>query len=298
MKIKHCLIELSLFALTLGCGKSSSETFVDGYCTEVAKCCGKAGLPSDGKTCRQFMGLMTSGGGYNASAGDACLAEMRAEAAAGTFCDGSGSSSATCDSVYKTASGGSKKPGETCEFDSDCAKSAEGKVACDSAYLNNDFVYKCQLQMEGKAGDSPCVGTQDGNVIMGYSDSNATDVVARGYVCDLAKGIRCDSGTCKALVGVGGTCSSSSQCSTDLYCDYVSDKCAPRVAVGGACAGSSSDLCVATAYCDSTSKKCSAQLANGVACTKYDMCLSNVCTDSVCKDSGLDGFGLGLLCGS
>jgi hypothetical protein len=57
-------------------------------------------------------------------------------------------------------------------------------------------------------------------------------------------------------------------------------------------------MCVATAYCETASKQCAARLANGKACTKFDMCLSNLCSDSVCKDSGLEGLGLGILCGS
>jgi hypothetical protein len=42
----------SLVVLSTACGGNSggdSQNFVSTYCTEVAKCCGQAGLPSDGK---------------------------------------------------------------------------------------------------------------------------------------------------------------------------------------------------------------------------------------------------------
>jgi hypothetical protein len=297
MKTSLYVVGLSFLALTSACGKSASETFIDGYCAEFATCCGKAGLPADGKQCRQLMSAMTMGGGYNASAGDACLAEMRAASAAGTFCDGTSTSSPACDSVFQSGSRGHKQPGESCEMDNDCATSDEGKVSCESTYLNGAFIDKCQVRLVGKAGDAPCVGTQDGNVFWGYTAQDATDVVPRGYVCDLAQGIRCEAGTCKALLGAGDPCSNTSQCAADLYCDYALDQCAPRAAIGGTCAGSGSDTCVATAYCDSARKQCAAKVANGEACTTSAMCLSDTCSNLVCKSSGLADFGLTLLCG-
>ena len=75
----------SIVVLSTACGRNSSsdsQSFVSAYCTEIAKCCGQIGLPSDGKMCRQLMALGTAGGSYSASAGDACLAETGASALA------------------------------------------------------------------------------------------------------------------------------------------------------------------------------------------------------------------------
>jgi len=79
-----CLAAASFAA----CGKSDAEKFADAYCAEVAKCCGAASMPADGKMCHQWAAFAAAGGSYNAAAGDACMAEIKSEVAAGTFCDG------------------------------------------------------------------------------------------------------------------------------------------------------------------------------------------------------------------
>jgi hypothetical protein len=180
--MKYSLRLLAGLAVTfsLGCGKSDAEKFADSYCAEIAKCCGQAGLPADGKVCHQWAAFAEAGGSYNASAGNACLAEIKTEVSAGTFCaDQSSSGPSQCDSVYGTSSNGSKKPGETCDFDSDCASSSLGAVACASLYVNGAFIDKCQVRIPGKAGDA-CIGTQDGLAFASYQTSDATDVPAQG----------------------------------------------------------------------------------------------------------------------
>ena len=285
--------------LVPACGKSDSEKFIDSYCSLVAQCCGQAKLPSDGKTCHEFMGFATMGGSYNASAGDACVAEMKAEVASGTFCTGSGSSSSTtsaCDTVYGTSASGSKKPGETCDFDDDCAKSSLGDVACASLYVNNGFIHKCQVRIHGNAGDT-CIGTQDSLIFASDSSSGATDIPPQGNVCYTADSLQCDSGTCVALLATGAKCTSTSDCVRAAYCDYNKSQCTARVATGSACKGSDSSECVDGDYCDSTTKLCAAKGANGATCTTSTMCQSNNCSGSTCQSNGLDTFGLGLLCG-
>jgi hypothetical protein len=296
MKAKLGLVVCLALASAQACGgKSDSEKFAESYCAEVAKCCGLASLPTDGKACRELFVLAGMGGSYNSQAGNACLAEVKSQASAGTFCTSLDSSAASaCDSVYGSSSG-SKKPGETCDFDSDCATSSDGKVVCASVYVNSNFISKCQVQVPGKAGDTPCVGTQDGNVFRSYSDSNATDVASRGYVCNLADGIQCRLGTCAALVAAGGTCGLSSDCVRSAFCNFSTDLCATRVAAGGTCTGSDSSECVDGYYCTSSSKQCTAKVANGGSCTTSSMCQSDYCLNSVCAD---DNSGLSLICGS
>jgi hypothetical protein len=118
--------------LAAACGKSDAENFADSYCAEVAKCCTQAGLSSNGQMCH----MLFSGGSYNATAGQACLNDMKAKVAAGTFCSDNETSTA-CNQVYSTGASGNKKPGDTCEQNSDCASSAKGKVTCASLYTGS-----------------------------------------------------------------------------------------------------------------------------------------------------------------
>ena len=282
-------------ACATGCGKSDSEKFADSYCAEMAKCCGQAGLPADGNTCHDWMNFAAMGGSYNSSAGDACLAEMRSQVSAGTFCTGSSSSPSPCDSVYGSSSG-NKKPGETCSFDSDCAPSSEGKVVCASLFVNNTFIDKCQVQIAGKAGDTPCVGTQEGTNFLSYQASNAMDVVSRGYVCDVADAVTCQDGTCVALKALGASCLISTECVRTAYCSYPQDVCTTKISAGGACTGIAGSECVDSAYCDTNARQCMAKLANGAACTSLITCQSLYCSGGTCQGSSTAG--LSIFCGS
>lgn len=295
MKATHCLLTGFAATLALGCGKSDAEKFADSWCGEVAKCCSQAGLPGDGKMCHQWMSFASAGGSYSSQGGEACLAEMRSEIGAGTFCTDLGLSA--CDSAFGSRSG-SKKPGETCKSDGDCAPSSEGTVVCASLYVDSVFIDKCQVRMPGKAGDTPCVGTQDGAVFMSSSTSDATDVPPRGFVCDLASGVQCKSGSCVALGAVGATCSYTSDCVRSAFCDYAKDLCTARVAAGATCTGSDSAECVDGAYCPTSSKQCTAKAANGASCTTSSMCLSDYCSNSTCQGDSGSNFGLSLYCGS
>ncbi len=272
------------------CGKSDQEKFADSYCGEIVKCCAKAGVSGNG----QFCHLAMSGGGYNAKAGDSCLAEMKQQVAAGSFCDNLDGPSA-CDSVFPTASG-NNKPGEVCQFDSDCATSTAGPVSCASIYTGTNPVYKCQVQMPGKAGDTPCVGTRQGTLVSYYTDPNATDVLAQGYVCDTADGVRCKAGTCVALAQVGEACTYTSDCIAAAFCDYSKDQCVARFAAGGACTGNDSAECVDGYYCPTTgTKQCTAQLGTGAQCSDDAMCQSDMCS-TTCQPGFIDTMGLAALC--
>ena len=72
--------------------------------------------------------------GYDATAGDACLREMRAAQANPDFCGGGGGNklAPSCEKVFPRSSGGTKKPGDACSTDSECATSAQGRVSCAS----------------------------------------------------------------------------------------------------------------------------------------------------------------------
>jgi hypothetical protein len=198
-----------LVPLVTGCGKSDSEKFADAYCAEMAKCCGQAGLPTDGKICHQLVSMAS--GSYNSKAGDACLADMRTQVAAGTFCSGE-ASSAACDSVFGNGSStGNKQLGEACEFDDDCARSSEGLV-------------KCDLE------SNTCVARKD----LGASCSFSSDCVPSTF-CDFSKDV------CTARVAAGNACTgtSSDECVDGYYCPSSSGKCTAQSANGASCTLSS-----------------------------------------------------------
>ncbi len=189
-----------------GCGKSDSEKFADAYCPEMAKCCAQAGAAGDGKACRQMVDLAASFGSYDNKAGDACLAEMRAEVSAGTFCT-EGNTIAACNSVFGTGGTGNKQVGEACEFDDDCALASEGKVACD---------------FDAKT----CVALRE----VGAACTSTLDCV-RSAFCDY------DQDLCTARLSAGGDCSigGSGACVDGYYCTSDTSQCAAQKANGAAC---------------------------------------------------------------
>jgi hypothetical protein len=285
---------LGLALLASACGSSSNEggKFAAAYCPEVAKCCSKLGFQGgDGQMCRFVLSAAPS----NAST-DACLAEMRAQVAAGTFCAADGPSPA-CNAAFSSSSTGNKKPGEDCDVDSDCASSSDGKVICQSLYLDSsNWLHKCQVQIPGKVGDA-CIGTQEGDVFSSTSTTTRTDIPARGYVCNTADGIKCWSDTCVALADVGAVCNYSSDCVRTAYCDGK-DRCSPRVLAGGPCTGTVSTAeCAVGYYCPAASPRyCTAQLGTGASCSSPDMCKSGNCLEGKCNPDMLETIGWGLMC--
>jgi hypothetical protein len=274
------------------CGKDDAEKFADRYCAEFAECCAQAGLRGDGSLCRMAM----SGGNYNAQAGEACLDEVKAQVAAGTFCT-SLSQPSVCNSVFASPNG-NKQPGDTCEFDSDCANSSEGTVACAGLYDGTTWTHKCQLRKPGQVGTTPCIGTQDGIMFLSYDTSGATDVTPSGYVCDTADGIECQGGTCVALAAVGEACTFTSDCVRTAFCDGTKHQCTARLTAGSACTGSDADECVAGYYCPTSGpQQCTVKLAAGAQCSADAMCESDMCSDSTCQPGFLDTLGLAMLCG-
>ncbi len=281
---------LTLFAAACS-GKSDAQNFADTYCAEVAKCCVQAGMSGSGSLCH-----MLSSGAYDASAGEACLADVKAQVAAGTFCT-SQSTSSSCNAVFTSnTQAGHKKPGEDCEMDSDCAPSSDGTVVCASRYVDPNWLHKCQVRMPGKVGDT-CLGTQDGDLFSSVGAANTGDLAASGYVCNTADSLTCSSssGTCIALSGVGQACAYTSDCVRSAYCDGK-DRCSARVAAGAACTGQG-DECVAGYYCaDASPRQCTPQVGTGASCTSDAMCTSDNCVDSTCKPGLGDTLGWAIFC--
>ncbi len=278
---------------------SDRDSFIRQLCEQYMPCCAKASKPTDGAVCRAFYGSVTANAAYDAAAGSKCLDEVRAQASSATFCmDGmSSNNSPTCRTVFGNG-GGTAKPGETCSTDGDCAPSSEGTVDCASLSKDGATIKKCQIQIAGKAGDSPCVGTVEGNITYYAGSGTATDIPPKGYLCYVKDGVSCDGLTkaCKAMGKVGEACTGGSYaCTKDAYCDTATKLCAARKPVGAACESYSAQ-CADGTYCNTTTKVCTASLADGAACKTGSECASRICFNGVCK-AATTNLSTALLCG-
>lgn len=279
-----------------GGGAGDAQSFVNQYCDVFQPCCAQAGRPTDGAVCRALLGGVTASA-YNAAKGQQCLDEMHAAQSKPDFCNGI-PSPASCNEAFATGGGGTVQPGGQCSKDGDCASTGEGKVDCQSSFTNGATTRYCQVQIDGKAGDTPCLGTRDGN-LTSYSGGGSTDKPTRGFICDLANGVRCDSTSkaCVALKNSGETCSgATSDCVKTAYCDFTQKKCVDRLPTDSPCGVSgSTDVCQPKNYCDTTTKKCTVQLGVGAGCARSDQCESKSCVNGKCGAGG--DLGLALLCG-
>ena len=183
--------------------KSSSSAFIEQYCSLLRPCCQPSttgGQPGSG--CIEFYSLF-GGGNIDAAKSDACIAEIHAHQTEMTFCSNVAALTPSCAQAFSSKSG-TKAPGETCSSSREGAPSSEGKVTC--AFGSTAQTSICQVVIDGKAGDTPCIGTRSGS---GTNGSGSGSAPARGFVCDLAKDVWCNSksGACEATKSVGAACS-------------------------------------------------------------------------------------------
>jgi hypothetical protein len=275
---------------------STSDAFITAYCDQFMPCCTKAGLTANDSLCRAFVTAFAPGYAYDPAAGDACLNEVRAASSSPTFCEMNSLEVPSCSRVF--SANGTSAPGTPCQKSEECAPQAAGKVTCASIYRNNAEIRKCQVQIQGKAGDGPCVGTVNGNVTMS-SGGSATDVAPTGYLCNVADGLTCDfnSQKCTPLAAVGQPCNSSSSCVNTAYCDFSSPtphSCVARKPAGSVC-GTTSNECETGTYCDSVHKLCTTLTPDGGSCTASSACASSRCVNGVCAKGSAS---LSLLCGA
>lgn len=293
-------ISISLLALSCGGGAGSAGEFFGAYCDFFKPCCAMAKLPSDGKQCRIFFGAFGSSSSYNAQAGQACLDALKARSGNADFCINS-SDEPACETVFDEMGGtaGTKAPGQTCSGNADCARSAAGKVECQSVFSGGAEIRKCQVQPRGTEGQKPCAGTVEGSTTSYVSSGD--DVPAQAYLCYVADGLHCDfrSTTCVKFKAVGEMCLSSSDCARSTYCDSASENCANRKSLGAACTSSvfNTGECADGAYCGEMTKTCTGQLGNGAACTNGNQCKSTDCVNGACKGDIPANIGLSFLCG-
>lgn len=271
---------------------STIDGFIKSFCEAEAPCCVEGGLHGDPLRCAAFLNSSLGPVQYDASHGARCVAWIEQASRDYTICIASGTAPpADCDLALGT--GGTKLPGESCSTSADCASSPEGEVNCSATYSFDMTIMKCQLVLDGKLGDGPCVATRalDGSEFLGGPND---DVPARGYVCDQRRGLYCDGSACAAMSGVGGPCNEAAACESGTFCDYASSTCAPRRAPGAAC-DSLYGQCAAGTYCDDDSRTCATSLGAGAACASSQSCSSLNCVNGTCSGDE-PNLGLQLVC--
>ncbi|MFO0672519.1 MAG: hypothetical protein U0235_23400 [Polyangiaceae bacterium] len=271
---------------TIGGGTAStSDAFADQFCALYKPCCSQAGLRTDGAVCKAFVGVAAAQGSYDPAAGNKCLGELRAASGSADFCGASSSKVApTCQTVYGSkgsSSSGTKAPGDACSSSSDCASSPEGEVTCRYSTSDKQF---CQVQIDGKEGDSPCIGTKDG-IVTSYttSSSGGAPPPPRGYVCDRAKDLACDGAGSKcAALGTEAHRAARPPDRPTPVSRRSTATSAPRSAPGRGAEGDdskSSVVCGKLARCDTATKKCVALDPDGTPCTSSSTCQARICTN-------------------
>jgi len=289
-------------ALALTCGDDggagTTSAFVNSFCDLMQPCCAMAGRPADGKQCRLLYTAFAPAN-YNPTAGEACLNALRAVSGQPNYCTETVNNVPACDDAFPDAPGmGSKKPGEDCNQDNDCAPSSEGKVECQHTLSGGVEIRKCQVQVTGKEGDKPCAGTVEGNVTS-YNPITGSEIPVKAYLCRTADGLYCDwdTDTCTRFKAVGEACSGSMDCGRGAFCE--TGKCAARKAAGQMCMGGfgSRQECVDGLFCQESSMTCAAQMGHGAACTESEECKSRDCVNGKCEGEIPDDLGLAFLCG-
>jgi len=289
-----CVAMFGLATASSGC-KSDPDpgaVFIGRYCELYQPCCVAAGLPGDGKVCRDlFAQAMSPKSKYNAAAGEACLSGLNDVSTQPGFCEGDIVPPSTCAQAFGGMVG-------ACIQDADCPASAAGDVRCVSGYANGVQIRKCQTQNRGTAASTPCVGSVRGGLTL-YSGASGGDVPDAGFLCYADDGLRCDGTACVALKPTGETCElsgPSGDCIDGDYCDATTGTCAPRKPIGTACIDQAGE-CADGAYCDAAaSMTCVAQLDIGAACTDNVQCLTANCSDAgTC--AGTPAVGANAVCG-
>jgi hypothetical protein len=284
-------VALGITGAGLGC-KSDEDpgaAFIARYCDLYSPCCVAAGLPGDGKACRAlFASTASPQAKYNSTAGEACLSGLQQISGQPGFCEGDVVPPFTCAQAFGGTVG-------VCIQDNDCPTSAQGDVRCVSGFANGVDVRKCQVQIRGQPGSTPCVGTVRGNVTE-YSGTSSGEVPDQGYLCYAEDVLRCDGSACIALMLDGEACEMSNHCVAADFCDVGTGLCAARKPTGAACIGQALE-CQDGSYCDDIagSLVCTAQLDVGAPCSQNVQCLTGNCLGDTCQPT--PSVGASSICG-
>lgn len=273
----------------------ATEDFVTAYahalCDDLARCCADNAIGFDLNAClavaigraqSSYVNPGKSAGlTYDPAAAGECVARTRkATQACAWTTEDARIGNYSCSKVYV----GTKKPGEACEEQNDCASSPEGIVTC-----------------------TPwSIPTGDGGRVEGQQCTLLRRAASRGDSCDYSgpdhpsaladcftpegDALLCDATTktCQPPAPIGATCSYGSYCTDDAYCTATSSSapglCARKLGVGQACADNTQ--CEPQLWCD-TSEVCAARKPPGAACEYSAECASRYCSKSKCLSNAV-----------
>ena len=276
----------------VSCGGGSDGNpymdFVAAYCDLFTPCCAANAYATDGKLCR-LLGTVSPPPGFQKTAGDACLNDLRVASATADFCKTGDSQITSCQTAFGHHL--DKAPGQACSANSDCAPSAEGSVICTYSPGTTPRTI-CQIRIAGVENDTPCLGTIGGDVPFEPSLSSVTP--GRGFLCDVGDGLRCDGTACVRLKPVGAPCTIVvRECAATAVCDSATSTCIARKNAGDAC-GSNSYECALGTTCG-FDRSCVTKGGIGAPCQIEVECLSGNCRGGVCVET--DNVGWLLVCG-
>lgn len=312
MQVKRVLGAVSsaiLVLLAVACGGDDDDDaqsqFVHDYCElQTATCCQQSGKTYDAQACETLL-LFGSPSGFDRSAGDHCIAALRAANPSPTFCTDHGGKTVSdaCDTVFPR-NGGSVAPGGACTSETQCAPVANGEAQC--VFASDDFnsdARICQAQIRGAEGVD-CDGERASS---GFETTTTyTSHAPQINVCWDDDNLYCSATTktCTARGQIGGACNSAdyNSCPADAYCapkdegadaEYV---CKALGKEGEACTPYYRATCGKGLYCHPTQKTCTAVTPAGAACSdQTGECGADAfCQEGTC--SGSSGFGLLLFC--
>jgi len=248
---------------------AAKESFIADYCEIVSDCCNKVlSLPKDDPDCKTRVANLDPKMLADAQARTDCLAQLRKAAPLADFCTEFGNlEQPACPDAHRKALTGSKKLGDGCAADAECAPSFEGVVACRGV---------CQVTKRGKDGDGPCVATIEGDVERRL-EGDASGKEA--FVCFLRDELVCDPGSKKCIkpIAVGAECTDSAACVPTAYCDADTKKCTTRKANGNSCQeGECQGQCV-DGFCKAASAE-GGDCNDNTVCTKGLSCTGGKCT--------------------
>lgn len=277
-----------------GRGTLSADAFITETCKLFEPCCAAANQRYDEARCRQVLTVFTLNANYNSIKAEECLSAMRAAANGPTFCDDGPSEEGarrSCEEVFTPKPdtkqpGGTKKPGELCDSDTECAASPEGVPRCDVSFSGDQAIRRCQLLVKGKEGDD-CVGDMiDASGRANTWHFSEGPPPERVTVCYVPDRIYCHGTTnkCTKTQDIGGPCDAfnPNACVATAYCDQTAQTCAARKGAGEECRGYDLKECAEKHYCDLETKKCTLKLPAGQPCTKHEQCANGQCVNGKC----------------
>ncbi len=238
---------------------------------------------------------------FNGAQGSACVASIQASSCS----DNSALYSGPCTEMFSPNSGTGqgcfevedcKVAGELCGG-SGCAKTCQPTgglnqlcrgTACNTGFYCETSTSLCRAP---KPPGSTCTSNTQCD---GYCDTaqglcaalptntqpcrTTNPYCASGTYCDFAA----VPDTCRSLVGVGGTCTSTSDCVSGNFCLTTTSPatCQPKRGAGGAC--STTSQCLPDFYCSSASL-CTARGGPNQPCVTTSQCQADIYCDGIYK---------------